>query len=136
MSLSTRLLLTNPPPPHTHTHVIFLWSDNHIFPLQNIKPRYVFISIYQTNSRYKKWHHCTAHIICSVKTLKNKKITIVNGEIESLVHKHMWKSAPTWLHVLLFPAMHEHLPVIIVPTTQYPFIVKVWVYFCDRRTYT
>ena len=35
---------------------------------------------------------------------------------ESLVHKHLWINVLTWLHVLLFPEVHEHPPVKIVPT--------------------
>ena len=46
---------------------------------------------------------------------KNKKITRVGGG-RNLIDKHVWRSAPTWLHVLLFPAMYEHPRVKIVPT--------------------
>ena len=64
-------------------NVIFLWSDDHIFCLQNITPRYVFNSVYQTNPEnklffffFKKWIHCT--YICNTErcvTLSWKKPT-------------------------------------------------------------
>ena len=36
------------------------------------------------------------------------------GRKPILVHKHLLRNAPTWILVLLFPAMHEHQPVKIV----------------------
>ena len=49
----TRLL--QPPSPDPFINVIFLLSHDHIFCLQNIKARCVFISIYQTNPGNKRF---------------------------------------------------------------------------------
>ena len=53
--------------------------------------------------------YCTYDMCSEVIFFKSKKIMNgwgVVGGVESLVHKHLWRRAPSRLHVLLFPAMH------------------------------
>ena len=60
----------------------------------------------------------------------------MGGGCEKLVQKHLWRSAPIWLHVFLFPAMHGHPPVKIVPSMSQNTL-KLYEYdftFCDGRT--
>ena len=62
---------------------------------------------------------------------------MMGGGCESLVQKHLWRSAHIWLHVFLFPAMHRHPPVKIVPSMSQNTL-KLWEYdftFCDGRKF-
>ena len=58
-----KVLSLSLPPPFSET-LYFLWSDGHIFSLQNIKIRCVLISIYQTNpgNEWFKKNDFTTHI--------------------------------------------------------------------------
>ena len=104
--------------------VIFLWSDDHLFCLQNID---VFLLQSNKPRFFKMWVHFTYTLsLCGSENRGLILITIKGrgGGIESLVHYHRSVAAPPGHIIVITKVNRTHPNFLIMPSNNYIYCLS------------